>query len=342
MTHPETVLVTGGNGHLGYHLCKTLIELGYRVRASVRDLKDPMKVSHLKPLGVELVQADLMDFPSLASAMKSVSGVFHSAAPNLPWSRNPEGEILHPIREGTLNVFRAAQAEGVRRMVFTSSCSAIGMDAAEGSPLTEDQWYLDAVTPLIRAKIEAEMLATRFAKAHDMTMLSICMPSMIGPGFFRHTPNTQMYERAILGRLPPLPRLGFHLVDARDAALAHALAYGNPKASGRYIVAGQYFESVDLIHFLKKIDSNLKLSTRSLPGWFLPGVCALDWVKNKTTGAPREVTRGMVREFVGKFQRVSASRAERELGWRARPAEETVRDTLAWIRKYYLKSKIER
>ena len=223
---------------------------------------------------------------------------------------------------------------GVKRVVFTSSCSTIGLDAPADSPLTEDHgWNESLELPLLKAKLEAERWALTFAKEKGIGFVSLCLPSVVGPGFHRHTPNTKLYEKALLGALPPLPDLGFHIVDARDAALAHALAYENPKASGRYVIAGEYFDSKSLPKALKESEPTLKVTMSTAPKAVIPLVCAADWVTHKVTGKPRELTLAMARSFVGRHQRVSSDRARRELGWEPRPAQETFQDTFDWIRE---------
>ena len=89
------VAVTGGNGHLGYNLVKVLAGRGYSVRATVRS---EASASPLRALaGVEVVFADILDVSSLRRAFDGADGVFHSAAPNIPWSATPEETVEKPI-----------------------------------------------------------------------------------------------------------------------------------------------------------------------------------------------------------------------------------------------------
>ena len=76
----KKVAVTGANGHVGYSVTKLLIERGYDVRATVRDASDPAKTAHLKALGVEIAEADLMRPETLAPVMEGRDGLFQIAA----------------------------------------------------------------------------------------------------------------------------------------------------------------------------------------------------------------------------------------------------------------------
>jgi dihydroflavonol-4-reductase len=332
----KRILVTGGNGHLGYNLIKILLQRGYHVRASIRNLKDQFKVRHLENLNVELMEADLLDPVKLEKAIQGMDGVFHSAAPNLPWSPNLEQDIARPMIEGTQNVLKAAVTQKVKKVVFTSTCAAVGMDAPEHHPLTEANWNLQAKAPLIRCKMEAERWAHNFCDKTGLTFVSLCPPSIVGPGFFRHTPGTLVYEKILKGKLPGLPKGGCHLADVRDVALAHCVAYEKPSARGRYIVAGQFFDFSDFIIFLKKLAPELKGPRFIFPVWALHGIRTLDWAYYHLSGQPRQLTGALIREFAGKFQRVTSHKAENELEWKPRPAAETIQDTFQWIQKTVL------
>ncbi len=76
----DNVLITGANGHVGYSITKLLAKKGYTVRASVKDISNKDKTEHLAKLGVEIIEADIMDPQSLKNAVKDMDGVFQVAA----------------------------------------------------------------------------------------------------------------------------------------------------------------------------------------------------------------------------------------------------------------------
>ncbi len=83
----EIVLVTGASGYIATHIVKMLLELGYKVRGTVRSLKDEKKISPLKKLVInpkhelELVEADLLNESSWLNAVKGCTYVMHTASP---------------------------------------------------------------------------------------------------------------------------------------------------------------------------------------------------------------------------------------------------------------------
>ncbi|XP_071903580.1 cinnamoyl-CoA reductase 1-like, partial [Coffea arabica] len=127
----EVVCVTGGSGYIGSWLVRLLLDRGYTVHATVKDLKDEKETKHLEALeGAEsrlrLFEIDLLNYDSIVSAVTGTTGVFHLASPCIVEKvDDPENELLAPAINGTINVLTAAKELGVRRVVVTSSISAI-------------------------------------------------------------------------------------------------------------------------------------------------------------------------------------------------------------------------
>ncbi len=331
----KQVLVTGATGHVGYNIVQLLLEKGYRVRAGVRDVN---RAERLRVLGAEPVAADLLDPTALSKAVDGVDGVFQVAAVYKVTAKDPQKEIIEPSIEGGLNVLRAAKAAGVRRVVFTSSVAAIGMgQRGEDRILTEEDWNHDAKNPYNYAKTAAEEAAWEYAKANDLELVSINPSAIIGPGFFRHTPSTILFEMLLRGRLPVIMPFTLTFVDARDVAAAHVLAYENQAASGRYICADYNTSLKDLMPLFREVDPTLKTPGRMLPNFLLPTAPLFDWLGHKFTGAPRAVTGETVREMANNPVRYSSDRLRLQLGWQPRPIKDSLRDTLDWVRKEFLK-----
>jgi len=108
------------------------LDKGYKVRGTVRSLKDTKKVEklltfhRLASTNLELVEADLLNPDSWDPAMKNIDFVMHVASPLPPRSSvKHENEIIRPALEGTESVFNAALNNGVKKIVLTSSTVAV-------------------------------------------------------------------------------------------------------------------------------------------------------------------------------------------------------------------------
>lgn len=121
-------LVVGATGMVGSQVCRLLSAAGRPVRALTRSTSDPAKVANLKALGADVVQGDLRDLASLQSACRGAGAVI-STASSMPFSYRPgENDIDCVDREGLLNLIRAAQAEHVSHLTYTSFSKQIDVD----------------------------------------------------------------------------------------------------------------------------------------------------------------------------------------------------------------------
>lgn len=125
-------LVTGGGGFLGLYIVEQLLQQGHSVRVFCRG-----RYSALDELGVKVVQGDLRDPKAVGAACHGIEAVFHSAAIPGVWG---SWEHYHGVNTmGTQNVVNACQANGVQRLIYTSSPSVVfdghdHVDADESLP----------------------------------------------------------------------------------------------------------------------------------------------------------------------------------------------------------------
>jgi nucleoside-diphosphate-sugar epimerase len=102
ITNADLILVTGASGYIASHIVKQLLEKGYRVRGTVRNLKDAKKCDPLKKLcdsprhELELVEADLLNENSWLSAVKDCTYVIHTASPFPSIQPDDENLIIRP------------------------------------------------------------------------------------------------------------------------------------------------------------------------------------------------------------------------------------------------------
>jgi dihydroflavonol-4-reductase len=333
----KKVLVTGANGHLGFNLVKLLVEKGYQVRATVRNANDSSKTAHLKPLGVELAEADLMHPASLDKAMEDREGLFQVAAVYATVARDPQKEIIDPSVIGGLNVLKAAHKAGIQKIVFTSSVAAVGSVPLNSPPRDESFWNERAIDPYTRAKTIAEKKAWEYAEKNNLNLVTLLPSAIVGPGFYRHTPSTLMFELLLRGKVPFVLPMSLGMVDVRDCAQAHLLAYENPRAAGRYIASAWFSTIEEIFQVLKTIDPGLKVPTLKFPSRLLGILPALDWLGNKWSGTPRFATRKFLAEYGGRALNCKSDKARQELGWIPMELTASLKDTLAWIRETFIK-----
>lgn len=329
----KKVVVTGANGHVGNNIVRALISKGYNVRATVRDINNEEKTRELKALGVEIVQANLLDKDSLVRAFTGCDGVFQIAAGFKMHTNDLELDVRRPAIDGTINVLEAASETGIKKMIYTSSVATVG-SSKSGSRKDEEHWNDDASEFYAKCKTEAERILWKKAEELNLNIVTILPGMIIGPNFYRHTPSTYLFEKILKEKVPMILPIEFSLVDVRDVAEAHIKAYENENAKGRYIAAGEPIKMSGILKVIEKYNPKLKLPTRAVPKLMYPFLPLLDNLETKFTGGMRTITKGVVDEYLnGDAQSFDTSKIRTELNWTPRSVEESLIDTLTWVEK---------
>lgn len=127
----STIFVTGGTGLTGSNLCQQLLDRGDRVRALVRSVD---QAEPLAALGVELVPGDISVPGAVKAAADGCEAAIHCAA--LLGGASQDPAEFHAVNVvGATNVFDAAEALGMRRVVALSTSTFF--DTAPGGPIEE-------------------------------------------------------------------------------------------------------------------------------------------------------------------------------------------------------------
>ncbi|MFA6918866.1 MAG: UDP-glucose 4-epimerase GalE [Patescibacteria group bacterium] len=120
----KKILVLGGAGYIGSHVCKTLLKAGYSPIA-FDNLDTGLKENIVA--GVEFVEGDILNMDQLVKAMEGAQGVIYMAAHKAVEESmfNPEKYATNNIC-GAINVLNAMCQAGVKRIIFSSSSSIYG------------------------------------------------------------------------------------------------------------------------------------------------------------------------------------------------------------------------
>jgi dihydroflavonol-4-reductase len=322
------VLVTGVSGFVGSAVARAFRAAGYRVRGLVRASSDR---TNLGDFPGEIVTGDMRDQANVRAALEGADALAHVAADYRLWARDAK-EIVRNNRAGTEAVMRAALAAGTRRIVYTSSVATIaplhGGAADEDRPLTE----ATAIGAYKRSKVVAERLVERMVADQGLPATIVNPSTPIGPRDVKPTPTGRIIVEAASGRMPAFVDTGLNLVHVDDVACGHVLALEQGQLGRRYILGGQ---DVSLRTMLRDIAA---LVGRKPPALSLPiaPLVPLAWgaeAWGRLTGREPMLTRDALK-MARHHMFFSSARAERELGYRARPYREALADAVAWFRAH--------
>ncbi|OXI29399.1 NAD-dependent dehydratase [Burkholderia sp. AU16741] len=325
-TSRDLVLVTGASGFVGSAVARIAQQKGYAVRVLVRPTSPRTNVADLD---AEVVTGDMRDEASMRAALRGVRYLLHVAADYRLWAPDPD-EIERANLEGAVATMRAARAEGVERIVYTSSVATLKVTSAgdpsdENRPLTAEQ----AIGVYKRSKVLAERAVERMIADEGLPAVIVNPSTPIGPRDVKPTPTGRIIVEAALGKIPAFVDTGLNLVHVDDVAHGHFLALEHGRIGERYILGGENLPLQQMLADIAQMTGR-KAPTIALPRWPLyPLAVGAEAVAKFTKKEPFVTVDGL-RMSKNKMYFTSA-KAERELGYRARPYREGLRDALDWF-----------
>jgi len=241
--------------------------------------------------------------------MANVDEVHHVASPIPPAQPEDPDDLIVPARDGTLRVLRAACAAGARRVVLTSSFAAVGYSPKPVRDYTEEDWT-DPDTPGLPAYPRSKAIAERAAwdymdsNGGDTELVVLNPTFIIGPTLVTSLRSSLVAIKAIAeGTMPALPRQRFGVADVRDVADAHLEAAAASEAAGkRYLL----------------------LADGPTTTW----LALAERIRDRLGPAGTNVT---LQEAAGEDPvplTIHNERAKQELGWKPRPEDVTIADTV--------------
>ncbi len=271
------VCVTGAAGFIASHVIVDLLDDGYAVNATVRDLANDKKRAHLDALNEQypgkltLFEADMLEPGSLDAALDGCDALIHTAAAVMLAAPEPQKQIIDVAVKGTQNVLDSvARTPSVKRIVMTSSIAAVMSYDQQDRTYTEDDWCTSDdiwVDPYGMGKTQSERLLWEFADKHADRVQAVAInPSVvIGPPLAKHHIRSSLaFIRDLVGwTYPACAPMRLHLVDVGDVSKGHVRALTSDKAAGHRIIFSD--RELSMLEISKVLSRKYKTPVRVLP-----------------------------------------------------------------------------
>ncbi|WP_407170383.1 hopanoid-associated sugar epimerase [Bradyrhizobium sp. ORS 111] len=334
MSTSANLLLTGATGFVGSAVLRALLGNGFHVRVLMRRNS---RYRDLNVRGVEYVEGDLRDRSSLRPACAGCRCLFHVAA-DYRLSLWNSAEILATNVTGTRNLMEEALRSGIERIVYTSSVATLspqhgGVPADEAASMSAGA----AIGAYKQSKIIAEQLVVDMVRKNGLPAVIVNPSTPIGPRDIKPTPTGKIVLAAATGRIPAYVDTGLNIVHVDDVARGHLAALQRGRIGERYILGG---ENVPFSQLLAEIAASVGRRCPSIRiPWYgaVPAALAGEMAAYLTGNEPLATWAGIRLARYKMF--FTSEKAERELGYRARPHVEAVNDAISWFGSHgYLRS----
>lgn len=319
------VLVTGATGFVGGELVRLLLERGFEVHAFARGER-----GSLAPLPIVWHAGDISDARAVAAAVAAARPrwVVHSAALISYASKDTQRARAVNV-EGTRHVLEACRKHGVARLCFVSSVVAVG-PSPDGRPLDER-------SPFHGARLRVDYMDTKraaeelvLAAAGELDVVVANPAAVYGPAEGRSN-TVKFLQQFAAGKRPfAAPPGTIALVGVRDTAEGILLVLERGRRGERYLLVERCVPVHELFRLMGEA-LGVPGVRWTIPLSLWPLVVALARLLDRVW--PLEIATPQGLSMIGSQLLFDGRKAREELGWRPRPFETVLRETIAVLRQ---------
>jgi dihydroflavonol-4-reductase len=331
-TRPVT-LVTGGTGFLGAHLVRQLVADGVK----------PLRVmatsapAWLAELDVEAFEGSITNAEAVSRAVEGVAEIYHLAG-RVSREDGDAHEMYKLHVDGTRLLCEAARRAGVSSLVMASTSGTIAV-TPDGEGLPNEEWPtpLDIVSrwPYYASKVYQERVALEHFQGRGHRLVILNPSLLLGPGDERLS-STKVVLDFLARKINAMPKGGLSFVDARDVATAFRKAMADGKNGERYLLGAANWTFEKFFSRLERLTKTpaprLSLPTRlAVTGSQAISALYRHWKLSPPVEAPSV-------EMAEYFWYLDSTKATEELAFDPRDPQETLLDTVTYVRENFLGS----
>lgn len=323
-------IVTGANGFLGNNIIRRLER---DEENEIRALVLPgSSTEALKGLRCRIFYGDVTRPETLEELFSGLNGttcfVIHCAA--MVYIKSKQDHRVYDVNvTGTKNIIEKVLEHGAK-LVYVNSVHALP-EKPNGEMMSEIREFdPDRVKgQYAKTKAEAARYVLEAVRTRGLNACIVHPSGIIGPGDFGSSHLTQLILDFANGRLTACVKGGYDFVDVRDVACGVLRACDRGEAGECYLLTNRFVEVKELLDQVSEVRGVKKIRT-VLPMWLARLTAPLSELYYAALKQPPLYTSYSLYTLTSNSN-FSKAKAEKELGYRNRPLEETVKDTVKWL-----------
>ena len=317
------ILITGGAGFIGSHLCDKYTREGHTVLCLDNFMSgNLMNVRHLLDnRNFKLIKGDIRDFALLEKIMRDVDVIFHLAAQIHVDRSYIEPQLTYEVNVmGTQNILEVARLYDAKRVIYASTSEVYG--SAQYFPIDE-QHPLSAPHPYGASKIAADRMCYAYTQTYGMNISIVRLFNTFGPRQrdVGYGGVISIFIRRILRNMPPIiygdgmQTRDYTFIDDAVSAYDLVLNYNDPITEPINFGSGREESILDLANMLIEL-----------------------------AGKKGEIKPVHIEPRIGEVKRLiaNAGKAKNILGWETQcQLEDGLKKFVQWYKEYGLEERIK-
>lgn len=330
------VYLTGASGHLGRNIAETLLE-DPETELVAFAFPNDSHLDYLKPYGdrVSICYGNLLKEEEVEAFVSTKENsplpryVIHSAGLISIYKHN-DPKVFEVNVNGTKSLLALSKKHGISRFVYVSSVDAI-VKPKKPQPVLEPALFDPELVEGVYGKSKAEATAFVLSQnSKDFLTCSVHPSALLGPDDAFGGPINTAIAKFLKGKLKALVNGGYDLVDVRDVAKGIVLALAKGKGGNPYILSGHPIEVKNLIKECARL-TGLPSYKIIVPHWLVKAVSPFLEAHAKAHHKKPLFTAYSM-DCLNQNSNYSAKKAEDELGYSSRPLEETLKETIEFVK----------
>jgi dihydroflavonol-4-reductase len=316
------IAITGASGHVGANLCRMLIREGHHLKALVyRDL------TGIEDLPMEFIRGDITNVDDLIALCSSCEIVIHLAA--FISLRKKDKDCMRINADGCINLVKAAQKTGVRKIIHFSSIHAYDQEPSNETLDENRSLCLNSPISYNRSKALGQKFMME-SSTPDLEIIILNPTAIIGPADYAPSYSGQAVLRFYRGQNPGIIPGGYDWVDVRDVCQAaiNAMEYGTGGTS--YLLSGNWQSLKDVVNGIWKLGGHAPPRLEipiSLAQLGIPFMSVQALIRKK----PSLFTYVTLDTIKNSHRDISHEKARKVLKYNPRPFDVTLSDTIKWF-----------